>query len=336
LTNQNKKRPKGYRAPARDNGVGTPAAKASAGRSSGQGASARGQGPQRRGVLDTFLSPKTPNPGMPRATKAIGRGFIVAASSLPVVVFTMLAVFCAWLSLLALGFQGPLHVLGTFLSLPPLNLFAQVLQVRTVVSIPPNVMLLVLVAVDALIYGIMTSLVVDSLTEVEFHPASLLRGVLLFPYTLAVSLIGLVFVFVGYQASLYLGPGFGLIVLIASLVAGVYLFAYAPTIRLVEGRGLAQTLSRSLRAARMPGTANLAFTSLYVFGMLAVQLLFSGSAGLRVGVNARPLLWLAVLFVNFLQAAFLGAFAFRYLSIADQVDGYIEEVTKARAQRGRR
>jgi hypothetical protein len=336
LTNQNKKRPKGYRGPARDNGGTSPPAKSSSGGSRGGGASSRGPGPQRKGILDTFLAPKAPNPHMPRTTKAIGRGFIVAASSPPVVVFTMLAVFLGWLALLALGFQGPLHVLGTFLALPPLNLFGQVLQVRTVLIIPANLMLLILVAVDALIYGILTSLVVDAITEVEFHPASLLRGIVLFPYTLAVSLIGLVLVFIGYQASLYLGPGLGLIALIATLVAGVYLFAYAPTIRLVEGRGLAQTLSRSFRAARMPGTGNLAFTALYVFAMLAVQLLFSGSAGLRVGVNAGPALWFAVLLVNFLQAAFLGAFAFRYLSIADQVDGYMQDVAQARAQRGRR
>ena len=78
------------------------------------------------------------------------------------------------------------------------------------------------------------------------------------------------------------------------------------------------SLTRSMRAARMPGVGNLGMAALYVVPAIAV-IVAPGKPGNTMGVNPSVGAWVLVLIVNLLHAAMLAAFAFRYLAVADEV-----------------
>ncbi len=94
-----------------------------------------------------------------------------------------------------------------------------------------------------------------------------------------------------------LGQGFGLLILLASLVAGVYLLGFAPAIAATERRGLADTLGRSVRAGRLPGAGNLMFAAIYVVTFVAV-LAIPGKPGAMVGVNPSIAAWVVGIVVG--------------------------------------
>jgi hypothetical protein len=253
---------------------------------------------------------------MPKKSTSVGRGFITAASSPVIVGSTIVAVFAGWTLFVALGFQGPFALMTSFLALPPLGTVFDSGLVGRLFHLPPTVSIFGLIALRSLLLAVFTSLVLDALTGVRQDRWSIVRGLKILPVTLAVNILALGLTIATRILGAILGAGLGFLAVVATLVGGVYLFAFAPVIALSEGRGVAESLSRSLRAARMPGTTNLAFAAFYGLAMFAV--LF-GSGGGKLGVNPSPEGWAVVLFVNFLQVAIMGAFAFRYLSVADEV-----------------
>jgi hypothetical protein len=115
---------------------------------------------------------------------------------------------------------------------------------------------------------------------------------------------------------------------LGSLVVGIYLFGFAPTIAAAEGRSVPDCLSRSIRAGRMPGAGNLGFAMLYVIPAIAV-LLIPGKPGSGIGVNPTIGAWVFVLAINLLQISILAAYSFRYLSVADDVP---ERAPRAKAR----
>jgi hypothetical protein len=161
-------------------------------------------------------------------------------------------------------------------------------------------------------------MVVDVLQTGSATRWSVVRSLRIVPVTLAVNVacLGLL------MASSFLGPllgqGFQLLILLASLVAGVYLLGFAPVIAATERRGLADTLGRSVRAGRLPGAGNLMFAALYVITFVAV-LLLPGKPGSLVGVNPSIAAWAIGILVGLAHVVVLATLAFRYLSIAEVV-----------------
>jgi len=78
------------------------------------------------------------------------------------------------------------------------------------------------------------------------------------------------------------------------------------------------SMSRSVRAARMPGSSNLTLAVLYVIPAVAV-VVAPGKPGSLIGVNPTPGAWALAIVVNLLHVAMLATFAFRYLSVAAEV-----------------
>jgi hypothetical protein len=299
MTNQNKKRTRGYRGPA-------PAEARS------ESATPR----SRRGFLDGLLTPRYTDSTMPKKSTSLGRGFITAAASPAIVAATILAVLAGWLVFVALGFQGPFALMTSYLALPPLGTVFDSGLVGRLIHVPPTISIFALIAVRSVLLAVFTSLVLDALTGVRQDRWSVVRGLKILPVALAVNILALGLTIATRILGAVLGAGLGFLAVVATLVGGVYLFAFAPVIALSEGRGVSESLSKSLRAARMPGTTNLAFAAFYGLAMFAV--LF-GSGGGKLGVNPSPQGWVVVLFVNFLQVAMMGAFAFRYLSVAEEI-----------------
>ena len=104
----------------------------------------------------------------------------------------------------------------------------------------------------------------------------------------------------------------------AALVVATWVFAFAPVIAVTEGRRLMDCLGRSVRAARLPGSGNLTFASIYAVPIFAT-FLTPGLPGVLLDVNPPYAAWTYVVLMNLLHAAILGAFALRYLAIAEEV-----------------
>ena len=101
------------------------------------------------------------------------------------------------------------------------------------------------------------------------------------------------------------------------LVAGVYLFAFAPAIAADEELSLPLTLSKAVRAARLPGSNNLTLAVLYAVPSFA--LLLAPLPGSLTGVNPSVGAWTLSILINVLQMAAVAMFAFRYLAIGADV-----------------
>jgi hypothetical protein len=296
VTNKNKKRPIASREAPVSGGDDRPAAA------------------PRRGLLDGIFAPRFADPSVPKKSISLFRGAIAAASSPALVGSVILSVFAAWLVLIAAGFQGPFSVMASLFALPPVGIWFDVAMTSRLFGASGLIAVFILIAVRSVLLGLFASFGVDALTGVRTDRWSVVRALRILPVTLAVCLLGLGLTTLANVMILFMGPGLGLLLAVASLAAGVYLFGFAPAIAVAEGRNVPEALARSVRTARMPGSSNLMLAAFYALGALAI---FVTTAGGKLGVNPTLEGWAVVLFINFLHVAILTAFAFRYLSVAD-------------------
>jgi len=142
------------------------------------------------------------------------------------------------------------------------------------------------------------------------------RGIHVWPVAIAVAVVNLGVLIVSNFVQL-LGGGIGFVLAVALLVAGVYLFAFAPAISADEELSLPVTMSKAVRAARLPGSNNLTLAVLYAVPSFA--LLLAPLPGSLIGVNPSAGAWAASILINVLQMAAVAMFAFRYLAIGASV-----------------
>jgi hypothetical protein len=122
---------------------------------------------------------------------------------------------------------------------------------------------------------------------------------------------------VGFTVIPRLGPGIGQLGLIAILVATMYFFIFVPLALATEGGDIRAAVRASIRAARLPGSRHLLFTT----GFLMLSIFLSLATPGSVVSVATPTLavWAYVLFASFLYATVFGAYAFRWLMVRDRV-----------------
>jgi hypothetical protein len=89
-------------------------------------------------------------------------------------------------------------------------------------------------------------------------------------------------------------------------------------------------VSRSVRAARMPGSANLWLASVYVILSLLSQLVPLPGSG--IGVNPPVAAWAVVIALSVGHVAMQATLAYRYLAVASEVP----DQAPARARAARR
>jgi hypothetical protein len=105
--------------------------------------------------------------------------------------------------------------------------------------------------------------------------------------------------------------------LLGSMVVGVYLFGFAPAIAAYEDRSLTDTVARSVRAARMPGSANLWLASIYVVvALLSFLLPLPGS---DIGAVPSVAAWAVVIALSVAHVVVQSTLAYRYLAVAAEV-----------------
>ncbi len=276
--------------------------------------------PARRGLLDSVLGyrPQGDAP-TPKIRTAFTRGAVAVCSSPWLIVTPLIAVLAVWLVVVASGFPGPFGVFGGFLAVPPISTNMDV-GLPTVL-LPTKLALLggfVSVLPRGIFLALTSGMLVDVLDGKTVTVGSLRRGIRALPTAVGLCIVSIGFWIFTLLAAQLLGPGIGTLVQVGVPALGIYLFGFAVTIAVSERKGMAESLSKSVRAARLPGSNNLLFALLYVFGSLAIQVVLTTSYG-RFDVNPAAQAWAWVLGVNLFHMCIYATLAFRYLAIADSV-----------------
>lgn len=313
MTKKNQKRPPGsYRAPSTN---GSKNAAATTG----------------RGLASLFAPRAAVETSMPKIPSSLMRGFVAVLSAPVLIVAVPILVLAEWLIAVLLGFQGPFSVFVNALAIPPVGtIFDASLATAIWGGQTGFIFVIGFVLVRALIMGILTAAVVQVLEGNRIDASALSRGARILPVTVAVGFMNMAIITVS-GVFLQLG-GIGLLLQIGAMLAGLYLFVFAPVMAVAENRSMSDALSRGIRAARMPGNGNLLMASLYLIPALAL-LLAPGKPGSLLGVNPTVGAWILVLVANVAHLGFLATFAFRYLCVAEEVPDAPARRSRAAARR---
>lgn len=274
----------------------------------------------RRGILDSMLAPRVPgSTSMPRVRTALTRGVVTVLGSPALVLAPVAYLLVAWLALISAGYQGPFAPLANLLALPPIGTSLDASLATSLFGLQGGLFgIIVFLALRAVALALLTAAIVEALEDGRVTRACVVRGLRALPVTFAVCIIGVGILTVSSFFGPLLGPGFGILLQVGALVIGVYLFTFASIVAVDERRSMPESLARSIKAARLPGTGNLTLAALYVVPSIAV-IVAPGKPGNLIGVNPTVGAWVFTLLINLLHLVLLATFAFRYLSVAHEV-----------------
>jgi hypothetical protein len=292
--------------------------------------------PARRGFLESLFPSRAPGTSpMPKLLHTFTRGLATIVGT-PILLFAVPVVLLVeWGILLALGFQGPFTLLGGTFGIPPVSTYANAILSSSVFTstsggaasaIGPLLGIVAFITLAATIHAIVTTAAVEKLRTGQISSWTLRRAVHVLRVTVACGIANLG-ILIAANVLGSLGGFLGLLVLLGAMSAGVYFFAFAPAIAADEDRPVTATLSRSARAARMPGSNNL--TLAVVYAVPAFLLLLAVVPTGPIGVNPSIRAWVALILVSVLQMSVTATFAYRYLCVG----GSVPEVAPARPRR---
>ncbi|HSL11524.1 MAG TPA: hypothetical protein VLA82_09455 [Actinomycetota bacterium] len=287
----------------------------------------RGQGDrapraERGGAFGGFLTPRPAvDVGMPTMRSSFVRGLAVVASTPGVVIAIPVVLALVWLGAVAAGYQGPFVLLAHTFALPPVGTASDVSVAARTFPGAAIVAVAVTIVFRALVVAAVTGVAVRSLRDGRVDRWVWVPALRSLRAAVAVSLASVSVLFLAQLIGAFLGgaAGFGLFLQIGAFVLGITAFTYAPVIAATEDRRLADALSRSWRAARIPGTGGLSLATLYVLPSLMVLLAAPALPGGDLGVNPTVGAWIFVIVTNLIHVSVAAMYAYRYLSIADHV-----------------
>ena len=273
----------------------------------------------RRGLLDSLFSPRVGSTSMPGIRTSAARGLAVVAGTPVLAVGAVALVVLEWLAALALGYEGPFALFVNALGLAPVGTSFDATLSTSLFGLQGGFFaILGFVAFRAMVQALLVAVIVEVLRSAPLGRWTLTRALRTLPAALAVNIAGIGLLTLASLLGPLLGPAFGLLIQMAALVGGVYVLSFAPVIAADEGRRLSDAMSRSVRAARMPGSGNLTLAAIYVVASIAI-LVVPGKPGSDLGVNPTVSAWVMVLVANLLHVVMQAMVAFRYLSVADEV-----------------
>jgi hypothetical protein len=283
----------------------------------------------RRGLLDSILAPRTPGASpMPKLRSTIAKGTLTALGIPGLLIAIPVVLLVVWLLLALVGFQGPFTALGVTFAIPPVTTFADA-QVagrafRAAVdakglaaTLPGFVGLAGLLLLHAALSAVIATLCVEQLRTGGTSSWALRRALRVIRTTAAVGLLGLGLLVAGNLVAALFGSIGVILGLVGSMVVGVYLFGFAPAIAADEDRRVSDILIRSVRASRMPGSANLWFAIGYV--LLALISVVAPLPGSEIGVTPSISAWAACILVNLFGVLVQATLVYRYLVVAREV-----------------
>jgi hypothetical protein len=277
---------------------------------------------------------------MPPIRTSFTRGLAGTWSSPVIVGATVAWLVAEWLLVVGLGYPGPFALLAHVAAPAPLSTTTDLSLSIGILGVGTG---LPLVLIPAAVHALWQSMVVGlALETIETGRASrwgAIRGLRAFPVTFAIHTIGVAVLFTSQIVAGFGGEGLSFILQLAILVLAVWAFAFAPVIAVAEGRRFLDSLGRALRAARLPGSGNLTFATIYVVPWFAtyVATIVGAVPGSGLDVNPAYTAWIFVVVVSLVHAAIQGALAMRYLGIADEIpDAPVRQAPSRGGPRSRR
>jgi len=283
----------------------------------------------RRGLLDGLLAPRTPGASpMPKLRTTIAKGTMTALGIPALLIAIPVVLLVVWLLLTLIGFQGPFTLLGVTFAIPPITTFAdQQVAGRTFraavdatglsATLPGFGGLACLLLLHAAVSAVTATLCVEKLRTGSTSSWAIRRALRVLRTTAALGLLGLGLLVLGALIAAFFGAIGGILGLVGSMVAGVYLFGFAPAIAADEDRRVSDVLIRSVRASRMPGSANLWFAIGYV--LIALITILAPLPGSQIGVTPTATAWVACILVNVFGVLVQAILVYRYLVVAPEV-----------------
>jgi hypothetical protein len=287
------------------------------------------QPPKRRGLLDSILAPRTPGASpMPKLRSTVTRGLATALSIRWLIVAIPIVLLAGWAFLTASGFEGPFSAMGVTFGLPPVTTsadpqiagktFRAAIDATGLAANAGGLVAIVgLLMFHALLNAVIATLSVEQLRTGSVTSWAIRRAGKVVRTTAAVGFMCLGLLIAGNLIAAIFGGVGALFALVGSMVVGVYLFGFAPVIAADEERRLTDTLTRSVRAARLPGSANLWLAIVYVVAALAM--LIAPLPGSTIGVTPSITAWVVIIVINVGHVVMQTTLAYRYLVVAPEV-----------------
>jgi hypothetical protein len=283
--------------------------------------------PPRRGLLDGIFARPVGGSPMPKLRLTLARGAVTALSIPQLVVAIPLVVLLVWILVTAGGFLGPFKLMAFTFAIPPMTsaVDPQIYQVALRpdldasgigLALPTLVAVVVGIGFHALLQALVATLAVEKLRTGDVSAWALRRTPRVW---LVTSMVGMVCLgmYIAGRIMLFVFGQIGVFLFLAVLVLGVYLLGFAPAIAADEDRRAVDSLVRSVRAARMPGSANLWVAVMYLF--MSAILLAAPVAGSGVGVTPSVAGWAIVIVWNVMAVIVQCTLAYRYLVVAADV-----------------
>jgi hypothetical protein len=287
------------------------------------------QPPARRGLLDGILAPRPAGASpMPRLRSTVARGAVTALSIRWLVIAIPIVVLALWALFTAFGFEGPFSAMNVTFALPPITTsadpqiagktFRAAIGATGIGATATGLGAIIgLLLFHAAVNAFVATLSVEQLRTGSVSSWALRRAGRVIRTTAAVGFMSLGLLIVGNLIAAVLG-GIGVVFgLVGSMVLGIYLFGFAPAIAADEERRLTDVLTRSVRAARMPGSANLWLAIIYV--LISLVTLVAPLPGSTIGVTPSVTAWAVILVVNVGHVIMQSTLAYRYLVVAPEV-----------------
>jgi hypothetical protein len=286
----------------------------------GEAPAAEAERPRRGGAGRTGRGlASVPSPYPPFA-ESVAVGLRAVGSSPTILGVAFLGELAMWGLFAVLGVPISAGPMAGLMALPPIHLLFDVPLVRAVSEGTAQLVLLplVIVALRALLLGLLALLIVDAVRE---DTVSLTRALRRLPRAWAglaqlyVIEMALIFTAPVLLAS-FLGPQFEQIGTILVVVLALHFLVMTPAAIAAEDARAPDALRWSVRAARLPGLRHFGLVLTYFF--LAVFVLVPVTSISLQPATPGFLVWVFVLIATLVHVGVLGAFVYRWLAVRDE------------------
>jgi hypothetical protein len=284
--------------------------------------------PPRRGLLDGLFAPRPPGGSpMPKLRTTLARGAVTALSIPALVIAVPAVLLVVWAFVTLGGYDGPFKLMAFTFAIPPVTsaVDPQIYQLALRPSLdasgvglaaPTLIGVVLAVGFHGLVQALIATLSVEKLRTGSVSAWAIRRTPRVWLVSAMVGMVCLGMYIAGRILLLLFGQ-IGVFLFLAVLVTGVYLLGFAPAIAADEDRRPIDTLVRSVRAARMPGSANLWLAVGYLF--VCAVLLAAPVDGSGIGVTPTATGWAVVIVWNLMSVIMQSTLAYRYLAVSPEV-----------------
>jgi hypothetical protein len=271
---------------------------------------------RRQGTLFAAFRAPSVYPKLGETFAAGGRAVLRSPA---LVVGGMLLVLVLWFVLLAIGLDHVPSYSQLLLAVPPLSSFFDLNLAYSITGLDYAWIALVIgmTLVRAAIFAVITSLVVERLDAGRASMAGVRRGIRFIPQFIGIYFVNVALIFAPQVFSPILGSTIGGLLFFAALVGGVHFLSFASIVVIRDGASARSALGTSARAARLPGSRHVGMVLLYfTLVFLAPAFVPMSSA---FSINPSLGVWALILGVSLFNLVVIGAFAYRYGVIEEDV-----------------